>query len=638
MRKGIFITATDTEAGKTVTSLALLTWLKKKGINAGYFKPLQCSGEDAQFIKDKLCLSDSLRLINPLFSKTPAAPYIAFKNINLDKVFDAFKKLSEKYEFVIVEGAGGVLTPIKKNYLIVDLVRDLGLDCLVISPLKLGAINHTLLTLEQLKDNGVGVCGIVINQISPKPSSIISNEKIIREFSNLPVVGRIGYLQKKCFFDINQIIKEKNPENNLSKLDKKYVWHPFTQMKDWQKEDNLIIDEARGNYLKDIKGKWYLDGVSSLWVNVHGHRHPEINRAITEQLNKIEHSTLLGLGNVPSIRLAEKLVTIAPGKLNKVFYSDSGSTAVEIALKIAYQYWCNIGIKNKQKIIHFSSSYHGDTLGAVSVGGMDLFHKIYKPLLFNSIQIQAPIRIVCLDRLERFIKANHSSIAALITEPGIEAAAGMIVWQKGVLKKIENLCKKYNIIFIVDEVATGFGRTGKMFACEHENIKPDIMCIAKGLTGGYLALAATLTTDKIYNAFLANYKDQKTFFHGHTYTGNPLACSAALANLDVFKKEKTLLNLQSKIKLLKKRLKDFYKLSHVSDIRQFGFMVGIELAPYRWEDKIGIKVCQRIREKNIILRPLGNVIVLMHPLSITKSELNYLLDSVYWAIREITER
>ncbi|MEW5758931.1 MAG: adenosylmethionine--8-amino-7-oxononanoate transaminase [Candidatus Omnitrophota bacterium] len=434
------------------------------------------------------------------------------------------------------------------------------------------------------------------------------------------------------------MLKAKAQNDKLPFLDKKYVWHPFTQMQDWLKQDNLIIDEAKGNYLKDIKGNWYLDGVSSLWINVHGHRHREINRAIVEQLNKLEHSTLLGLSNTPSIGLAKMLIEIAPSSLKKVFYSDSGSTAVEIALKIAYQYWQNRGLKNKQKIIHFSNSYHGDTLGAVSVGGMDLFHKIYRPLLFSSLEVSAPIHITDLAKLKKIIEREHNSVAALITESGIEAAAGMIVWEKGILKEIENLCKKYKITFIIDEVATGFGRTGKMFACEHESVKPDIMCVAKGLTAGYLPLAATLTTDDIYNAFLADYKDQKTFFHGHTYTGNPLACAAAIASLKIFKKENTLLKLQPKTALLKKRLEEFYKLEHVKDVRQFGFMVGIELAPYKWQDKIGVKVCEKIKEKNIILRPLGNVIVLMPPLSITKQELNYLLDSTYWAIETITEK
>ncbi|MBI5043613.1 MAG: adenosylmethionine--8-amino-7-oxononanoate transaminase [Nitrospirae bacterium] len=452
----------------------------------------------------------------------------------------------------------------------------------------------------------------------------------------------------------------KNRDKKLEGLDKKYIWHPFTQMKDWTEETPLIIEKGTGSYLIDINGKKYLDGVSSLWVTVHGHRKKEIDKAVKKQIDKIAHSTLLGLSNVPAILLAEKLIKIAPKGLTKVFYSDSGSTAVEIALKMAFQYWQQKGAeyKNKIKFISLYNAYHGDTIGSVSVGGIDLFHQIYKPLLFDSYKIESPYcyrcrfnktypdcNLECADYAESVIKKHADDTAALIIEPLVQGAAGMLVSPPGYLRRIRELCTRYNVLIIADEVATGFGRTGRMFACEHEDVSPDIMAVAKGITGGYLPLAATLVIDEIFNAFYGEYKDLKTFFHGHTYTGNPLASAAAIANIDLFKKEKILQKLQKKIKYLTIRLKEFKSLKHVGDIRQKGFMVGIELVkdkktkmPYPLEEKIGIKVIKEARKYGLIIRPLGDVIVLMPPLSIKMDELKKILDVVYTCIRDVTEK
>jgi len=419
----------------------------------------------------------------------------------------------------------------------------------------------------------------------------------------------------------------------LKQWDQEYIWHPFTQMKDWALEDPLIIDSAQGVYLKDIDGNFYIDGVSSLWVNVHGHAHEHINASLNKQIAKLSHSTLLGLSNTPSIELAKRLIDIAPKGLKKVFYSDNGSTAVEIAIKMAYQYWQNKGDLKKTNIIHLNHSYHGDTLGSVSVGGIDLFHKVYKKLIFKTIALKGH-GWQAVDDLEKLLKARSHNIAALVVEPLIQGAAGMLVWPKGALKKMRELTTKYNVFLIVDEVATGFGRTGKMFACAHEKVSPDFLCIAKGITGGYLPLAATLTTQKVFDGFIFDTKEQKTFFHGHTYTGNPLACAAALANLEIFQQERTLTKLASKIKFLAKKLKMFYNLPSVAQVRQQGFMVGIEIkGPL--EDRLGAKVCQRVRQYGVILRPLGNVIVLMPPLSISVDELDFLLMATYRSMEDL---
>jgi adenosylmethionine-8-amino-7-oxononanoate aminotransferase len=443
----------------------------------------------------------------------------------------------------------------------------------------------------------------------------------------------------------------------LEDLDRHLIWHPFTQMKDYMEEVPLIVERGEGSYLVDIYGKKYLDGVSSLWVTLHGHRKKEIDDAIRNQLDQVAHSTLLGISNVSAIELAKELVDIAPGGLRKIFYSDSGSTAVEIGLKIAFQFWKQKrNGRSKRTFLSFVNAYHGDTIGSVSLGGIDLFHQIYGSLLFPVYRAPYPYcyrcplerstpscGMECLNRVEDILSTHHEEIAALVIEPMIQGAAGMITSPKGYVKRIRELTIKYGVLLIADEVATGFGRTGRMFACDHESISPDILCLAKGITGGYLPLAATLTTEEIFNAFLGEYEEKRTFFHGHSYTGNPLACAAAAANLRVMKQEKVLEKLQGKIQFLSEALKEYEELEHVGDIRQLGMMVGIELVvdkatkeEYPFEDKIGINVTKEARSRGLIIRPLGNVIVLMPPLSISQDELSEILSITYHSIKAVT--
>lgn len=442
---------------------------------------------------------------------------------------------------------------------------------------------------------------------------------------------------------------------NWVHLDKEYIWHPFTQMREWLQADNVIIEHADGVYLYDTNGNKYLDGISSLWVNIHGHRKKEIDEAIINQINKVSHSTLLGLGSSPSIELAEKLVQISPPKLQKVFYSDSGSTAVEVALKIAFQYWKNRGYEEKRLFVGLDQAYHGDTIGSVSLGGIDIFHSIFHPLLFHTLVIPTPfpyrnpdltaeqLRDQCLNTFEKIAEERGSEIAALIVEPLVQGAAGMIVHPEGFLKGLETICRKHKILLICDEVATGFGRTGAMFACEQEAVEPDILCLAKGLTGGYLPLAATLVSNEIFEAFLGSYTEYKTFFHGHSYTGNALACAAAQACLEIFEKDHVLENLEPRIMFLENLLREkLGALPHVGDIRQCGMMVGIELV----EDKalrrtfpvelgMGVRVTQDIRKHGIILRPLGDVVVIMPPLAIEIDEIKTMVTAVEKSINEM---
>ena len=414
---------------------------------------------------------------------------------------------------------------------------------------------------------------------------------------------------------------QKPSSQQLQQWDHRYLWHPFTQMQEWEQEAPLIIERGKGSYLIDTNGKRYLDGTSSIWVNLHGHRHPTLDRAITTQLGKIAHSTFLGLSNPPAIQLARELIRIAPKGLTRVFYSDNGSTAVEVALKMAVQYWQqrhpNAGPKTS--FLRLKQAYHGDTIGAVSVGNIELFHGRFKPLLFSTVEAdppycyRCPLKLsypdcgtACLDPLEQLLNKRHRDLAGLIIEPLVQAAAGMITSPPGYLKRIRELCTKYNVLLIADEVATGFGRTGKMFACQHEGVTPDLMCISKGLTGGYMPLAATLTTEDIYKAFLGKYEDFKTFFHGHSYTGNQLGCAVALANLEAFRKERTLTNLRPKIAALTRLLRPLATLEHVGEIRQRGFMAGIELVRDR-ATKTAYPLTARIGHRVAMEAPPGSL-------------------------------
>jgi len=440
--------------------------------------------------------------------------------------------------------------------------------------------------------------------------------------------------------------------------DRRFVWHPFTQMRGWGEDEPLIITSGKGAVLQDIHGREYIDGVASIWTNVHGHCREEIDRAVREQLSKVSHTTLLGLANVPSIELARKLAAITPTGLSRVFYSDNGSTAVEVAVKMAFQYWRQRPDPKpgKTAFVSFTNAYHGDTIGAVSLGRIEVFHEIFDPLLFQTYRAYYPYcyrcrydksypscGLHCLCSIQEILERWHEKIAAIVIEPMVQGAGGMIVAPVDFLKRVRELATQYDVILIADEVATGFGRTGKMFACEHAGVSPDLMALGKGLTGGYLPVAATLSCDKVYDAFLGDYSEKKTFFHGHTYTGNPLGCAAALASVELFERDNVLEAVERKAASLAAKLEAFRNISHVGDVRQLGLMVGIELVrdegtrqPYDWDERIGAKTVKEARGRGVILRPLGNVIVLMPPFCIDEEQLAQLIEITRESIRAAT--
>jgi len=442
----------------------------------------------------------------------------------------------------------------------------------------------------------------------------------------------------------------------LEQWDRDHVWHPFTPMQSYAAEPPLIIERGHGCFLVDLDGREYLDGVSSLWCNVHGHCQPELDDAIRRQLQQIAHCTLLGQANVPSILLARKLVELAPPGLTRVFYSDDGATAVEVALKMAFQYWrqCAHPQPEKTRYLALHGAYHGDTLGDVSVGDIGRFHELFAPLLFSTVRApnhhcyrcplgleRSSCRIDCAEVLANLVREHADSLAAVVIEPLLQGAAGMIPAPAGYLKKLREVTRETGVLLIADEVAVGFGRTGRMFACSQEEVTPDFLCLAKGLTGGYLPLAATLTTDEIFGAFLGRPEEGKTFFHGHTYTGNPLGAAVALANLDLLENS-VLPSLPDKIERLGGHLERMKELPWVGDVRQQGLMAGVELVqdkaskrgfPSAW--RVGQRVCRHLREHGVLLRPLGDVVVLMPPLAIDLSLLDRLCGVLYNVLQHL---
>jgi adenosylmethionine---8-amino-7-oxononanoate aminotransferase len=417
----------------------------------------------------------------------------------------------------------------------------------------------------------------------------------------------------------------------IAQIDRRYLWHPFTQQRGWEEEQTPVIERAEGTDLIGTDGRRYIDGVSSLWCNVHGHRHPGIDRAVREQLDRVAHSTMLGLTHAPAAQLAERLVELAPPGLERVFYSDSGSTATEIALKMAFQYWQQQGGPGARRtsFVSLVNAYHGDTVGAVSVGGIDLFHSAYGPLLFECHRVSPGDAA----ELEALLDERGEEIGAVIMEPLVQGAAGILVQPPGYLGAVRELCDRHGILLICDEVATGFGRTGTMFACEQERVSPDFLCLGKGLTGGYLPLAATLTTQRVYDGFLGAHEDYRTFFHGHTFTGNPLACAAGLASLEAFESESTLLRLQPKIRLLAEMLEGVAAMPEVAEVRGRGFMVGVDLGEHDPALRMGHRVTLEARDRGAIIRPLGDTVVLMPPLAISKADLARLVEITADSIR-----
>ena len=446
----------------------------------------------------------------------------------------------------------------------------------------------------------------------------------------------------------------------LRAWDKAHLWHPFTAQADWAASEPLVIERGEGCYLFDSEGNRYLDGVGSLWCNVHGHRHPTLDAALRDQIDRLAHSTLLGVTHPPAVRLARELARRAPNGLTRVFFSDDGATAVEVALKMAFQYWQQKTDPEpkRSRFLALGGAYHGDTIGDVSIGGVDRFHAMFSPLLFPALRAPIPYcyrcplglerstcAMECLSALEQLLADHPGEVVAVVIEPLVQGAAGMIVHPEGYLRGLREITRKHNTLLIADEVAVGFGKTGFLFACEAEGVTPDFLCLAKGLTGGYMPMAATLTTEAVYHAFFATAAEEKTFQHGHTFGGNPLAAAVSLANLDVFDNEMTLENLKPKIELLARKLNRFRQHPNVGDVRQKGMIAGIELvadratkAEFEWADQVGSRICRLARSHGLLIRPIADVLIVMPPLAISVEQLGEMLDVMWRCLVEVTGR
>lgn len=443
------------------------------------------------------------------------------------------------------------------------------------------------------------------------------------------------------------------PAEEIRRWDREHVWHPFTPMKDYDNQHPVIIDAADGVKLRDIDGNWYYDGVSSVWLNVHGHRVAEINQAISNQLEKIAHSTLLGQGNVPISVLAHALNKITPPAITRFFFSESGASAVEVGLKMAIQFWANQGNTKKTQILGFTTNYHGDTLGAMAVAPDELFHWPFlsslpaHPRASFPHCYQCPLNLThpecnlaCVDLVEESIRSNEETLAAVIIEP-VQGAGGVIPTPLGFLSRLRQLCDQYNVLLIVDEVATGVGRTGRFWAIEHDDVIPDIMCMGKGVTGGYLPLSVTATTERIYGEFYAEAKERKALYHGHSYAGNQLAAAAAIANLELIAKTDLINHVEHVADAIRPAIIALKSLPYVGDVRQRGLMIGIELSqdpshriPFSYAQQVGRIVQNIARAKGLLLRPIGNVVIFMPPLASTIEELTDMVGILTEAIKE----
>jgi len=443
----------------------------------------------------------------------------------------------------------------------------------------------------------------------------------------------------------------------LLQLDRAHVWHPCSQEKDHELLPPIPIERGNGVYLYDLQGKRYIDGVSSWWVNLFGHNHPGLNAALVGQADKVAHHIFAGFTHEPGIRLAQRLAELTPGNLSKVFFTDNGSAAVEAALKMSFQYWQQVGITQKTRFVSIRDAYHGETLGALSVSGCELYREVYRPILLEEFQVQGPdcyrcpygLQRECCDAecfapLQQLVEREHEQIAGIIIEPLIQCAAGMRIYPPVYLQKLRQLCDACGVHYIADEIAVGFGRTGKMFANQHAGVSPDLLCLSKGITGGYLPLAVTLTTEEIYRAFYDDYATLKAFLHSHSYTGNPLACALANKVLDIFRDENILEQTLPQQQLLDAWKAEFESLPQVGEFRRLGMVAAVEMVadkqgklPYPWQERRGYQVYQEALKRGALLRPLGNVVYVMPPLTINQDEMRQLLEIARDSIVAVTK-
>ncbi len=690
--KGLFVSGTGTGVGKTVAAGAVAHLLTQNRYDVGVMKPAATGvapGDDGRpfspdlaFLREMAQTEDKDEVSLPYSFTTPASPFHAAmaenRRIEPKRILASFMEMLKDRDIAVIEGSGGLMTPLTEELVWADVVRLLGIPLLLVTDSGLGMIHRAISTALSAELYGLETAGILVVETDKKPHPP-ADVRLLERHCEAPVLGIIPFCpaltRKKPDFEAfrSHVEKHFNPEKlleflersdgralgkKLEKSDKEHVWHPFTQMQEWNKESALIVGRGSGAHLVDTEGNDYLDGHSSYWVNVHGHGVPRLTRTLAKQSAKLDHSTFLGLSNQPAIELAQKLAEISPQSLKRVFYSDDGSTAVEAALKMSFQYWRNVeGPRSRRtKFMAVTNGYHGDTLGAAAVCGVEPYRKVFDKILADVVFTGAPYcyrcpkgetyptcSLGCADDMEGLMEENAGKTAAFIVEPMVQCPGGIITAPHGYLKRVRAACDKHDVLMIADEVAVGFGRTGRMFACEHEDVQPDLMCVSKSMAAGLLPLAATLTTEKVFDAFLGGHAEGKAFLHGHTFTGHPTACAVALENIRMFKNKKLLAQVETKSQHLRDELVRFENLPHVGDVRQLGMIVGVELVkdretrePFPAEACTGHKVITAARDRGLIVRPLGDVVVLFPILASRDSELKRMADVLYESIAEVT--
>lgn len=689
--RAIFIAGIDTSIGKTIIAARLARAFRRAGLKVGVFKPVETGaiekddgsliGRDGELLRRAAGLDRELTgRISPYLFRAPISPHRAAleegRAIDLALIRESFESIRADSQITIVEGAGGVMTPLDQERFIGSLPKALDIPTLLVCHPFLGSISQTLMSIDALGSLGADLIGFMVNQFKDDDERPPLEIDLIRRMA--APGGEIGYfgfnrweerLARGDFvesdldliedrIDIEPILaaldKRERERADYERRDKKYLWHPFTQMADWESSSIVTIDSGDGVTLRDTAGREYLDLFSSYWCSLHGHGQRAIGTALMAQYGKIAHSTFLGLSNRPAIDLAEKLVELTPANLTRVFYSDNGSSAVEVALKMALQYQRQIGARSKEKFVALELAYHGDTVGAMSVSGVDVYKRIFAALMTEPIAIPSPYcyrcpfgkeprecAFECAQAAETIIEANKDQIAALIIEPLVQAPGGMIVAPDGYLSRIAAIAKERSILLIADEVAVGFGRTGHLFASQAESVEPDIMALSKSLTSGTLPFAATMASEEIFEVFKGRYEDLKTFFHGHTYTGNQLGATVALANLKLIEKLDVAKMAREKGAFFGRKLERLRALNSVGDIRRRGLIGGIELvrskrekAPFDFRDNIGAKITEAARARSLLIRPIGSVIPFFPAPVATEAELEKMADILHESIKE----
>jgi adenosylmethionine---8-amino-7-oxononanoate aminotransferase len=626
--------------------------LRARGINAVGLKPVATGVEPGEAGEDATALAhasgiapqDAL-LASFLLPRSPLAAARAERRaLDFDALVRAIRDRAAQHEVLVVEGVGGLLVPLTERHTVRDLMRALDAPVVIAARAGLGTIGHTALTVESARLAGLDVRGVVLSDVEgdTDPAFARENAEQIATQCGVRILGIVPQLadtsEAARHIDVDALLQAADVHDEVVALDRKHVWHPFTQTSEWRVEEPLVIRSARGCRLVDAKGRAYIDGVASLWANVHGHAHPRLDAALHEQAGRVAHSTFLGLTHEPGARLAAELAAVAPQGLTRVFYSEAGAAAVEVGLRVALLAQRHQGEARRTRFLSLTESYHGDTAGAVSVGRSEPFHRGLDPLLFDVLRIPPPHLAgeqASLEALRETLHQHGDEIAAFIIEPRMQGAAGMWPHSDAWLQQATTAARNAGALIMCDEVATGFGRTGDLFASAGAGITPDILTLGKGLTGGYLPLSATLTTESLFDLFTSPYTEHRALYYGHTYTANPLACAVARASLQLFDEEHTLQRARNLADRLAMLLTPLTALPGVAQIRQRGVMIGIELGPYDPAMRVGRQVVLAARSRGVIVRPLGDVVVLNPPLVLGDEDASLLVEAVAESIVEV---